>query len=337
MNKQLQLQKFLEKLSFSGAYFVNKNGETLTGSHKYANYSEKIKNQIDTRFPIASGSKIFTSVAIGLLVEREKISFDTRLKDCVSVNFPYFNKDITIHHLLTHTSGVPDYFNENEMDDYEVLWQNTPMYQMREPKDFLPLFQNEKMQNRVGQKFHYNNAGYILLGLVIEHITKERFTDFIEKHIFQKIGMKDSGYFELDCLPERTALGYLKLPTGELKSNIYSIPAKGGPDGGAFVTVKDMAKFWHALMNNQLLSKKLTCQFIRPREVVVEEDYIYYGYAGFMEVNADKEVTQFIQMGYDPGINYRAVYVPKHQLTIIVCSNESEHAYEVLKEIESII
>ncbi|WHT49905.1 serine hydrolase [Sporosarcina thermotolerans] len=294
-------------------------------------------NQENTRFAIASGCKIFTSVAICLLVEAGKISFGTKLKDCLDIDFPYFDKDITIHHLLTHTSGVPDYFNEEIMDDFALLWKSLPMYHIRAPKDFLPMFQYEKMQENLNCSFQYNNTGYILLGLIVEHVAQCSFDEFVEEHIFRKACMENSGYFELDRLPVNTALGYIEDSEGNWKTNIYSVPAKGGPDGGAYVTAEDMIRFWQALTSFQLLSKEMTKMLLMPREVVDEEENIYYGYSGFMELDDCNHVVKYIQMGYDPGVNFRAVCYPETKTTIVVCSNESEGAYELLKKIENIL
>ncbi len=340
MNKENKLNYLEEKqkeLLFSGAFYAQRGNETLEGSNGFANRSEKIGNQVNTRFAIASGCKIFTSVAICMLVEAGKISFESRLEDCIDTELPYFDKDITIHHLLTHTSGVHDYFNEEIMDDFELLWKSRPMYHIRSPRDFLPMFQNERMQANINHSFQYNNTGYILLGLIVEHVAKCGFAEFVEEHIFRKAGMKNTGYFELDRLPERTALGYIEEPEGTWKTNIYSLPAKGGPDGGAFVSVEDMIRFWQALTNHQLLSEEMTQILLMPCEVVVAEDNIYYGYCGYMELNDSKKVVKYIQMGYDPGVSFRAVYYPGTKTTIVVCSNESEGAYELLKEIENII
>src|SRR5699024_11633090 len=95
--------------------------------------------------------------------------------------------------------------------------------------------------------FQYNNSGYILLGLVIEQVSKVNFAEFVERHIFRKADMKSSGYFEFDRLPERTALGYIEDLDGIWRTNIYSIPAKGGPEGGVYVSVEDMVRFWQSL------------------------------------------------------------------------------------------
>ena len=133
-------------------------------------------------------------------MEEGKIAFDSKIVDCLDIDFPYFDEEITIHHLLTHTAGIPDYFDEDEMDDYEALWETLPMYRVRSVKDFLPMFQYEKMQDPAGSPFEYNNTGYIILGLVIERISGMNFTDYIEKNIFKTAGMAESGYFSMSDL-----------------------------------------------------------------------------------------------------------------------------------------
>jgi CubicO group peptidase (beta-lactamase class C family) len=233
-----------EKIKFSGSILVRGSNDILTElSYGYANRSEQIENSKDTRFGIASGCKLFTSIAICQLVEDGKISFESKLEDCLDVHFPNFDKDITIHHLLTHTSGIPDYFDEEVMDDFEELWFKNPMYLIRNLEDFLPLFQNQPMKFNVGERFRYNNAGYILLGLIVEQASRLNFCEYVEENIFKKAAMSDSGYFVFDSLPKHTALGYIDLPNGKWKTNIYSLPVKGGSDGGAFVTVSDMANY----------------------------------------------------------------------------------------------
>ncbi|MFO1446237.1 serine hydrolase [Bacillus sp. Bva_UNVM-123] len=329
-----RIEEVQENIQFSGTFYAKSKEKVLTGSYGFANRSEKSDNQTNTRYSIASGCKIFTSIAICQLIEEGRISFDTKLKECLNIDFPHLDEEITIHHLLTHTSGMPDYFDEAEMNDYEELWISTPMYHIRTLKDFLPLFKNKKMKTSVGNSFHYNNSGYIVLGLIVEHISGLVFSDYVQEFIFQKAGMIDSGYFEMDELPERVALGYIQKPDGGWKTNIYSLPVKSASDGGAYVTAKDMVTFWDALMNHQILTKEMTQILFIPRTKVVAD--IYYGYGGYMEVNEDK-VVKYILMGYDPGVNFRSVYYPDSCLTIIVCSNKSDGAYEMLKAIETVM
>jgi CubicO group peptidase (beta-lactamase class C family) len=327
------IAKTQEKSKFSGAVLVQKGKEWIAEiGNGFANRSEQIKNTPFTRFGIASGCKLFTAIAICQLVEKGTLSFETKLEDCLDIPFPLFDKNITVHHLLTHTSGIPDYFDEEVMDDFEELWVKNPMYLVRNLENFLPLFQNHPMKFNVGERFHYNNAGYILLGLIVGHVTQLPFTDYVQKNIFEKAKMGDAGYFELDSLPPRTALGYIDFPNGTWKTNIYSVPVKGGSDGGAFVTVKDMAALWDALTSNLLMSEKYTQQLLSPHIRVNNKDR-FYGYGIWIE-KRENVILKYHIMGYDPGVSFHSAFYPELSIKTIVCSNKSEGAYTMMKEIE---
>ncbi|MGE6489635.1 serine hydrolase domain-containing protein [Paenisporosarcina sp. NPDC076898] len=317
---------------FSGSVLVLESEKVLIDcSFGYANRAEKINNQSGTRYGIASGCKLFTAIAICQLVEERKLSFEAKLTDCLDVKFPQFDDNVTVHHLLTHTSGVPDYFDEEVMDDFEELWIKTPMYHIRNLQDFLPLFQNEPMKNSPGKIFRYNNSGYILLGLIVEQASGLSFTDYVEEHIFKKVGMIESGYFAFDSLPEKTALGYIDHKDGTWKTNIYSLPAKGGSDGGAYVTITDMARLWQSLTNNQILSKEMTDCLLTAH--VQTKENSFYGY-GIWINKEDVDVVKYHVMGYDPGVSFHSAYYPKDSRIVVVCSNKSSGAYKIMNAIE---
>ncbi|MCA1040035.1 beta-lactamase family protein [Bacillus infantis] len=325
-----------DETGFSGTAFAKRERDVLAEvSFGYANRSERIKNSANTRFGIASGCKLFTAIAICQLVESGKLSFDAKLKDCLDASFPSFDESITIHHLLTHTSGIPDYFDEEVMEDFEDLWVHNPMYKIRTLEDFLPLFQDQQMKLMVGERFHYNNAGYILLGLIIEKTSGLSFADYIQEYIFNMAGMKESGYFEFDSLPANTAAGYIDFSDGSWKTNIYSLPAKGGSDGGAYITVNDMDKLWDALLHHKLLGDVYTKKLLTPSVQTDEEDQ-YYGYGVWIEMNME-DILKYHIMGYDPGVSFHSAYYPQNGSKVVVCSNQSEGAYDVMKEIEGAI
>ena len=330
LNKIKEIQA---EINFSGSALVNKDQTIqLDASFGFANRSEQLSNNNQTRFGIASGCKLITAIAISQLVEAGKLKFDAKLTEILEDDFPHFDQSITVHHLLTHTSGIPDYFDEDVMDDFEELWVRNPMYQLRRLTDFLPLFQNEPMKLPVGETFHYNNAGYILLGLIVEEVSQLSFADYVAKHIFAKAGMTRSGYFEFDRLPENTALGYIDYPDGSWKTNIYSLPVKGGADGGAYVTTADMAKLWEALIGEKLLTKETTDILLTPH--VHEEDETFYGYGVWIE-KRDETIIKYHLMGYDPGVSFHSAFYPKTATIVVVCSNESAGAYDMAQGIEA--
>ncbi|SES40319.1 serine hydrolase [Psychrobacillus sp. OK032] len=326
------IERIQKEIDFSGSILIKQRRQILAkSSYGYANRADKVENEIRTRYGIASGCKIFTAVAISQLVEEGKLSFDTKLKECLDSSFPNFDESITIHHLLTHTSGIPDYFDEEIMDDFEELWIESPMYHMRSLSDFLPLFQQAQMKFSPGEKFHYNNAGFIVLGLIIEKVSGLEFKDYVQKHIFEKAEMTDSGYFALDSLPGKTAIGYIDHEDGTWRTNMYSLPIQGGSDGGAFVTVGDMLKFWEALTNHVLLSESLTKTLLTPH--VQEQADDFYGYGVWIK-KKDDTIFKYHLMGYDPGVCFHSAYYPETDIQLAVCANISSGAYKILNEIE---
>lgn len=325
----------MDEVDFSGTVLVKRNNDVLQQqSSGYANRADWILNNVETRFGIASGCKIFTAVAICQLVEKGQLSFESKLSEILDIPFTRFDEEITIHHLLTHTAGIPDYFDEEVMEDFADLWVNQPMYLMRNGRDFLPLFQHEPMKLAVGERFHYNNAGYILLGLIVEQVSGRHFDEYVTEKIFNRAGMEHSGYFELDALPSNTALGYIEKEDGSWKTNIYSVPVKGGADGGAFVTVEDMHRFWQALMKFELLGEAMTQQLLTPY-IHTDEDFDrFYGYGVWIDKKEDC-ISKYHVMGYDPGVSFHSAFYPESGLVSVVCSNKSEGAFDVFKEIEN--
>ncbi|MCC3355843.1 serine hydrolase domain-containing protein [Bacillus sp. REN16] len=323
-----QIDEFCKRNNFSGVVLAKqKNENFIESAYGYLNRSEEIANQINTRFGIASGCKLFTAIAVCQLVEKGLLTFNTRLKDCLNIEFPNFDESITIHQLLTHTSGIPDYFDEEVMDDFEELWKENPMYLIRELKDFLPLFKNENMMFTPGDRFHYNNAGFILLGLIVEKKSGKSFTNYVIDNIFKPCKMEGSGYFSLDCLPKNTALGYIdNEENGTWRTNIYSLPVKGGSDGGAFVTAPDIMKLWDGLLNHILLSKETTDLLLMP--LAHAEDEEYYGY-GIWISKRENEIFKYHVMGYDPGVSFASSYYPGPDITLVIPSNQSYGPHDI--------
>ncbi|MGV3263719.1 serine hydrolase domain-containing protein [Cytobacillus pseudoceanisediminis] len=328
-----RLSSVIKNVGFSGVVLVKEKEELILQlAEGDADRANETPNNPGTRFGIASGCKIFTAVGICQLAENGFISFETRLNDVLEDVFPLFDETITIHHLLTHTSGVPDYFDESIMDDFEELWKERPMYLLNHLRDFLPMFQNKKMMFKPGEKFHYNNAGYILLGLIIEKKTGLSFQDYIHSQIFEPCGMKDSGFFRFDNLPENTAIGYIdNEEDGTWRTNIYSLPIRGGSDGGAYVTAQDMILFWEALCNDKLIGGEYTEKLMSPHAKADENEY--YGY-GLWIRKKNEAIFKYHLMGYDPGVSFHSAYYPESGITLVVPSNKSYGPFTVMKEIE---
>ncbi|MGF6353833.1 CubicO group peptidase (beta-lactamase class C family) [Paenibacillus sp. 4624] len=327
-----KVREVMEQKGFSGVVLCKQKGKTLFQIVRgYANRSDELLNDMNTRFGIASGCKVFTAVSIGQLIEQGHFTLDSKLKDVLNLPFPAWNSEITVHQLLTHTSGVPDYFDEEVMNDFSALWKDRPVYAMRQLRDFLPMFQHLPMKSAPGEKFHYNNAAFIVLGLIVEQYTGMAFTTYVEEHIFKRAGMQDSGYFLTDQLPRNTAIGYIDADDGTWTSNIFSIPVQGGADGGAYVTAPDMIRFWDALLGHKLLGEEMTRHLLTP--YAHDEHEEFYGLGIWLELR-EKEIFKTHVMGFDPGVSFMSGVYPKQGVQLVVVSNQESGPYPITLAVE---
>ena len=323
-----------EDSGFSGVVWIQQSDAVLCArAFAYANQAEQISNTIDTRFQMASGSKTFTAVTVCQLVERGCFDFDTLLGDCLDIEFPHFAPKVTVHHLLTHTSGIPDYFDEEWMDDFEALWLKRPCYSMQGPEDFLPMFQSGPMKLSPGKRFSYSNAGFIVLGLLIEKWSGMSFADYVCRNVLERAGMANSGYFAADRLPGRTALSYI-VEEDSWRTNIYAVPIVGQPDGGAYTTAPDMARFWDALAEGRLLEPTLVERMLTARALVKNKDNnVCYGYGVWIRKQGDT-LERFYALGCDPGVTFISAVFPEKDLLATVIGNSDDAGWAMWRTLE---
>ncbi len=310
-----------EELGFSGVVSVASLGDpgpSLDLAFGLAERGHRVPNSVETRFAMASGCKGFTAVAIGLLIDAGKLELATQLGDCVPERRFKFAQ-VTIGQLLNHTSGVPDYFDEEVATDYAALWRDRPCYGMTKAENFLPLFADLPMKAPPGSGFHYCNSGFILLGLAIEALTGRDHRDFIQERIFAPSGMTRTGYFAMDALPENTATGYIEAGAQGWRSNIFAVPAIGGADGGAFTTAGDLRRFWTALLDGRLLKPATLERFLAPSVRVPERAGTYYGRGFWLRERSGQKVVAI--EGADPGVALESQVTLQDRRVLTVLSN----------------
>jgi len=328
------LNASIEEHAFSGVISIRRHDTVLyERAAGYADRSNKIANTLETRFGIASGTKFFTALAIGKLIEAQKLSFSTKLKDCVALDFPRYSPEITIRHLLTHTSGIPDYYDEEKIGDFDTFTLSTPWYALRGPRDYLAAFPDEAMKFAPGERFSYSNGGYILLGVVIEELTGMPYQDFVEQAIFKAIGMNQSGYFALNKLPEKTALGYVEDAQG-WRTNVFNLPIVGASDGGAFTTVHDIETLWKAFWGYAIVPKALVEIYAQPFVKAATEGDTYYGHGLWMREDEGQDREAYIT-GCDAGVSFKSRVNRVNGLQITVISNTTDGAWPLLRAIDS--
>lgn len=319
-----ELETLLDKLTaedtFSGAVLVAKDNEPVfVKAYGMANKASNITNQPDTKFNIGSMTKMFTAVAIAQLSERGKLSFT----DPVAKHLPnYPNKavasKVTIHQLLTHTSGMGDYQNEKFYSQLD---------RMRMVSDLVPLFVNEPLTFEPGEKWDYSNAAFVVLGLIIEKVSGQNYFDYLKQHVFKRAGMSNTDFYERDKKVANRAVGYMRVngkgepdPEAPRRENTLARPAKGSPAGGAYSTVNDMLKFQIALNNYKLLNQHYT-DIVTTGKAKVPPGWPMSEYAYGFTISLVDGKRIVGHGGAGPGVAGKFDMYPEAGYTVVILSN----------------
>jgi len=316
----------VEDPPFSGVVLIRQGGETiLERTLGFAQHAEQIPNRVDTRFGTASGCKIFTAIAVQQLIEQGRFALATPL--CELLHIPYaLDPAITVRHLLTHSSGLPDYYDEEVLSEQDCLdlMAEHAVYTLVSPQDYLPLFLDRPAKFPVGERFHYNNGAFVLLALLVEQQSGRSFPDYISEQIFERAGMGDSGYFRMDELPARTSYGYIRQPDGTHRSNFFTLPTIGSGDGGAFVSATDWGKFWDALHDHWLLGEAMTRSMLQPHIATGERTANrHYGYGVWLLVRDGAVHTHYVEGG-DFGVGMFSGTFPRTNVQLTVLDNHGD-------------
>jgi CubicO group peptidase (beta-lactamase class C family) len=311
--------------AFSGTLLVAKDGKPIfKRAYGLASKAYNVPNRIDTKLNIASTTKMFTAVAIFQLIEQGKLS----LTDTIGKILPdYPNKQVaqkvTVHHLLSHSSGLGDYHGAQYICRKGIL---------RQLRDYFPLFADEPLSFEPGARMQYSNAGYVLLGAIIEKISGENYFDYVRRHIFRPAGMTSTDFYETDLDTPNLATGYtnfedkgddyFEFHLGLRRNTSQIFGPKGNSQGGAFSTAEDLLRFSLALRGYKLVSAKSLELMTTPkfffRKYTAGD--IYYGYGFELEnVNGKRVIGHGGgDLGISSGIRW---YPDSGNYTFAVLSN----------------
>jgi len=318
----------VKEIDFSGVVSAFKDDTVIfTNAFGFRDINNKLPNDTNTKFGIASGTKVFTALGIGTLIDQNKIKLDTAIGEIFSEPTSFIDRKATIRQLLTHTSGIYDYYDEELITDFDNFFVEIPWYKLATPTDYLPLFIDKKMKYKPGERASYSNGGYVLLGIIIERMTKRLYRDYIKENVLDAAGMTDSHFYAFNDLPVNTALGYKKDHT----TNIFNLPIRGGGDGGLYTTTCDLNEFWKHLFSYEIISGKLLQDFISPHVKIWQD--VEYGYGMYIGKIINEHV--YFITGSDAGVGFCSQYVPAEKLAINVLSNRTNGASEIVNLIDS--
>jgi CubicO group peptidase (beta-lactamase class C family) len=216
---------------FSGV--VRSDGESW--AFGLADRAHEIPNTVETQFGIASGTKGFTAV-----VARAALPLDLRVRELLGADLPLIDDRVTVRHLLTHTSGIGDYFDEDVHPDAEAYVTSVPVYELTTTEDYLRVLDGHPQLFAPGEREKYCNGGYVVLALLAERATGRSFYDLVDEHVCRPAGMTATSFLRSDSLPGSAALGYLE----DGRTNVFHLPVRGNGDGGIYTTLDDVDRFW---------------------------------------------------------------------------------------------
>lgn len=310
----------------SGAVFLAvKNGKVLyRKAFGMADLEMNVKMKPEFVFEIGSMTKQFTAVSILMLAEEGKLKLDNEITKFIP-DYPTNGKRITLHHLLTHTSGIKDFTSMKSIKD--IARRDLS------PKELVDFFKNEPIDFKPGEKYKYCNSGYVLLGYIIEMVSGQTYEEFITQNIFKKIGMQNSYYASHDKIIKNRVSGY-RDRNGYVNANYISfcIPYASG---SIMSTVDDLLKWQNAINSNVLLNPIYTEKAFTNYKLN-NGTYIDYGYGWHLEKVKNKIVRE--HGGSIFGFKSMGVYEPTEQIYVVGLSNcECNSPTTITKDIATLL
>ena len=305
------LTKYHDYGLFNGAALVAENGNVLfKNGYGDAHMEWDIPNQPDTKFRLGSITKQFTAVLILQLMQEGKLTVD----DPIGLHMPDYPNEgaskVTIHHLLTHTSGIPSYTGLPEF--FQEMSRDPAT-----PDEFIDVFSDLPLEFEPGAEWRYNNSGYFLLGVIIEKITGMSYEDALQERIFGPLGMHDTGYDHHGTILPNRAAGYERQGSGYMNAPYLdmSLPYAAG---SLYSTVEDLYQWDRALYTDQVLPSDLKEKMFTP----YMNDYGYgWGINERSIGETDKKVKTIGHGGGINGFNTLITRFPDDEHLVVLLNN----------------
>ncbi len=320
-----------EQKGLSASILIAEGDQILFEHHSEENFKGK-------KFLIGSLTKQFTAAAILSLVDKDQLSLDDSLinylKGDIDISLEEEWNQITIQHLLQHTSGLFNYTNSEKID----LLSDTPL---TSDKKLFDLFMGHKLLNKPGEVFNYSNSGYFLLGKIIEQITGQTWFEYLERSVLNLENLKDTGFRSYADNKEKDLMPGFKYDQGQNRIYMehvkYNVTGWANAAGGLHSTTHDLHRWNKALFSEKFFDLKYEQLMIESGVDIPDWPNLHYGYGTILERIGDH--MTFWHFG--DIANYSAVnfYLPKKQLSVIILANMKDStmliqlAHQLLNEV----
>jgi CubicO group peptidase (beta-lactamase class C family) len=321
------LDALAARIGFSGAVRVDgPDGRVLEAGYGQAHRGYGIANQVGTRFAIASGTKSYTALAVVSLIEDGSLSLSTTARSLLGPDLPLIADDVTVEHLLAHRSGIGDYLDEEAHPDVDEYVLPVPVHQLGTAESYLAVLGGHPTIFPAGERFAYNNGGYVVLAILAERASGTPYHDLVMDRVCHRAGLAETDFPRADEPMGNVARGYLAAPHRE---NILHLPLRGVGDGGITTTVAEVQALWTALFAGRIVSSDRVDEMVRPHSEGVDGGRAYG--LGFWLHPASGTV---VMEGMDAGISFQSLHARSSHVTLTIVSNTSEGAWPIAEHLE---
>jgi CubicO group peptidase (beta-lactamase class C family) len=309
----------------SGVVRVDLDGEVLLErAYGLAHRGLGLPNTPATRLGVASVVKGLTALTVVSLAVDGVLPLATRARDLLGGDLPLVHDAVTVEHLLAHRSGIGDYLDEDAVGEVTDHVLAVPVHRLATTEDHLQVLDGHPQVAPPGERFAYNNGGYVLLALLAERAAGRPFPDLVHERVCAPAGMTATSFPRSDEPEAGLALGYLHAEG--LRTNVLHLPVRGSGDGGACSTAADLSALWTALEAGRVVPPPQVAEVLRPRSDVPGE-HARYGLGFWLHPTGR---TAWLE-GYDAGVSARTVRDPDRRLTCTVLCNWSDGAWPVAR------
>ena len=306
------------RTAFSGVVRVDLPGEEpYAEAFGDADRRHRIPNAVETRFGIASGTKGLTALTVVSLIVDGALELGTTARSVLGTDLPLIDDGVTVEHLLAHRSGIGDYLDETQLDGKNDHVLTVPVHELASTEDYLKVLHGYPSAFAPGERFAYNNGGYVVLALIAERASGVPFEELVRRRVCEPAGMERTGFLRSDELPGDVAIGYLR-PEG-LRTNALHLPLVGSGDGGISTTVADVTRLWDASFGGRIVPEAWVHEMIRPRSHWVEGSKRYG--LGF-HVHETRDLIWL--EGSDAGVSFYSTRDPSDGTTATMVANVSD-------------
>lgn len=310
---------------FSGVVRVTVGGHVLMDDpFGLADRRHQLAVTTNTQFALASGTKTFTALTMMSLVDAGEIRPDTTARSLLGDDLPLIDDGVTVEHLLSHRSGIGDYYDESIHQDRATYIMTLPVHRYATTDGYLPELGDHPQVSPPGERFAYNNGGFVVLAVLIERATGRSFHSLVAERVLDPAGMTRTGFFRADDLPADAAIGYLSLDDD--RTNVLHLPIVGSGDGGIYSTVDDIHRLWSAFGHGTIVSPGAIDAMTTRRSLTASGDDAY-GLGIWLSPTED-----WLHMeGSDAGVSFVSRHDRSSATTWTVISNTTDGAWPLVR------